>query len=272
MNVNDVKDEARKHKLMYKYFEINLSKPTDNQIAKTILSDEECDKVQSENNLSFLSRVRGAIFTFLQRNELDYKKQNGFKGNSKCECECDYDCECNLNKSVMPSFKKLVLSFEPYMNDDSLVNHILEEYTAEEKDRLLSCDLREVLRLILYKELAYLAFDNELYDISCWHHEATVLMYGGAVTNKGFDPSEYIESELSARAKKANEARWQGHVEQLRRKYLGLDKQRQSELGKKLTIKSVATWIYEHHNQDDLVYETIRDHLSKARKGEFAND
>lgn len=81
-----------------------------------------------------------------------------------------------------------------------------------------------------------------------------------------------IEIDISKRVQKANEARWQGHVEQQRRKYLELDKQRQSDLGKKLTIKSVATWIYEHHNQNNLEYETIRDHLSKARKGEFTNN
>ena len=81
-----------------------------------------------------------------------------------------------------------------------------------------------------------------------------------------------IDIDISKRTQKANEARWQGHVEQQRRKYLELDKQRQSELGKDLTIKSVATWIYERHNQDDLEYETIRDHLSKARRGIFTND
>lgn len=80
--------------------------------------------------------------------------------------------------------------------------------------------------------------------------------------------SNYIKKKMAM----ANEARWQGHVEHLRRKYLELDKQRQSKLGKNLTIKSVATWIYEHHNQDDLEYETIRDHLSKARRGIFTNE
>ena len=81
-----------------------------------------------------------------------------------------------------------------------------------------------------------------------------------------------IDIDISKRTQKANEARWLGHVEQLRRNYLELDENRQSELDKKLTIKSVATWIYEHHNQDDLEYETIRDHLSKARKGIFTNN
>lgn len=188
---------ARKYKLMYKYFELNLSKPMSSQIAKTMLFDNECSEIQSKNNLSFLSRVRGNIFTFLQQNALDYEEQNNFK---KPKCECDYDCECNYNKSMMPSFKKLALSFEPYMNDGSLVKHILEEYTVEERERLSNCDLREVLRLMLYKELAYLAFDNGLYDISCWHHEATVLMYGSAITNDRLNPSDYVaESDILSR-------------------------------------------------------------------------
>ena len=81
-----------------------------------------------------------------------------------------------------------------------------------------------------------------------------------------------IEIDISRRTQKANEARWLGHVEQQRRKYLELDKQRQSELGKNLRIKDVAMWIYNNRNEFEVEYETIRDHLSKARKGEFTND
>ncbi|MDN5620360.1 MAG: hypothetical protein L0G63_07780 [Psychrobacter sp.] len=100
--------------------------------------------------------------------------------------------------------------------------------------------------------------------------------YGASIERNTLPSDErikqFIHDDINKRTQKANEARWQGHVEQQRRKYLELDKQRQSELGKDLTIKSVATWIYERHNQDDLEYETIRDHLSKARRGIFTND
>ena len=81
-----------------------------------------------------------------------------------------------------------------------------------------------------------------------------------------------IEIDISKRVQKANEARWQGHVEQQRRKYLELDKQRQIELDKNLSIKDVAMWIYNNRNEFEVEYETIRDHLSKARKGEFTNN
>lgn len=81
-----------------------------------------------------------------------------------------------------------------------------------------------------------------------------------------------IDIDISKRTQKANEARWQGHVERLRRKYLELDESRQGSADKKPTIKAVAQWIYEHHNEQELELETIRDHLSKARRGIFTND
>ncbi len=80
-----------------------------------------------------------------------------------------------------------------------------------------------------------------------------------------------IEIDISRRTQKANEARWQGHVEQQRQKYLELDKQREKDLGKKQSIKDVAMWIYNNRNEFEVEYETIRDHLSKARKGIFTN-
>lgn len=128
------------------------------------------------------------------------------------------------------------------------------------------------LSLILYISLAihlsvyYIVNSRRKESIKVFStiSEALFVLKGGI--------SEEISNYIKKRMATANEARWQGHVEQQRRKYLELDKLRQSELGKKVTIKSVATWIYEHHNQDDLEYETIRDHLSKARKGIFTND
>ncbi len=268
--MNQVKKSDRKHKLMYESFKLSLSRPTTNQLAKAFLANEDCNSIQSENNLSFLNMVGDAAYDFLKKNELDYAKYNN--GKTSPECECDYDCECYLNEFIMPAFNNLASKFEPYIDDCSLVNRILEEFAVEEKERLLRCNLRELLRLALYKELAYLAFDYQYYGVACYLHEFAVLIYGGVLVKGRFNPSEYIENELSSRAKKANEARWQGHVEELRRRYLELYEHRQSELGKKLTIKDVAIWIHDYHNPDELTFETIRDHLSKARKGEFTNN
>ena len=189
--MNQVKKSDREHKLMYKAFELSLLKPTTNQLAKTFLANEDCNRIQSENNFRFLNRVRDVIDVFVERNELEYEKYN--KGKTNPECECDYDCECYLSDFIMPAFNNLAIKFEPYIDDCSLVNHILEEFAVEEKERLLRCNLRELLRLALYKGLAYLAFNYQYYDVSCWHHEAAVLIYGGVLTKERFDPSEYIE-------------------------------------------------------------------------------
>lgn len=268
--MSNKEDEARSHKLMYKAFELNLSKPSQRQLASAILYDNDCNDLQSNNNLSFLQKVEKALSEYVYGIELNFKDSDEL---AILDCDCDYDCECSLNNFLMPIFKNIARNFDLDIDaNNSLINDVLEAYTLEERHRLLDCNISELTRIVMYKSLAYLSYDLGFYDISCRHHEVAVLIYGGATAQTNFDPSKYIENELSYRAKKANEARWQGHVEQQRRKYLELDKQRQSDLGKKLTIKSVATWIYEHHNQNNLEYETIRDHLSKARKGEFTND
>lgn len=143
------------------------------------------------------------------------------------------------------------------------------------KAQELTClDFYTLCNCIQLKSYARLLFDNKQYEESfyCINLASYIYGYGKRKLNDTDDFQKLLSHERKEVAKKANEARWQGHVEELRRKYLELDKQRQNKLDKNLTIKSVATWIYEHHNQDDLEYETIRDHLSKARKGIFTND
>lgn len=79
-------------------------------------------------------------------------------------------------------------------------------------------------------------------------------------------------SELNTKiATQASDARWGDSVEQQRKRYLELFEQKKAELGKKPTIKDVANWISIYHNEFDVEYETIRDHLSKALKGNFTN-
>lgn len=99
--------------------------------------------------------------------------------------------------------------------------------------------------------------------------------YGASIERNTLPSDErikkFIHDDINKRTQKANEVRWQGHVEQQRRKYLELDKQRQKDLGKKQSIKDVAMWIYNNRNEFEVEYETIRDHLSKARKDIFTN-
>lgn len=260
-------DEVRKQKLMYKAFELNLTKPMDSQIAKTILFDEKCSEIQSENNRSFLSEMQAVVVSFLRQNELDYNKDNSFKGNP--DCECDFNCECSLNEFVMPAFKNMAIEFGTYIENNSIVNTALKKYTTEEQNRLLNCNLREALRLILYKGLAYLAFDLGFYDVSCWHHEAAVLMYGGSIVGESFNPSEYVENELSARNKKASDARWQPHREvkkERKKKYLKIMKDKGFS-----TYTDAASYIKQHIDTGKKPsFPTVCRLLSEADKGDFS--
>ncbi|WP_350657390.1 hypothetical protein [Psychrobacter sp. S1-30-MNA-CIBAN-0213] len=264
---NRVREDERAYKLMYKTFELSLSKPTNSQIVSTILADEDCDRDQSENNFYFLDRVEDVIFTFLKRNELEYEKYNNFE--NKCECECDYDCECKINDFIIPAFHNLAFKFEHYLNDDSLINHILEEYNKEERERFLSRNLLGIFNLMLYKGLAYLAFEHGFYEVSCWHHEVAIMIYGSAVANERFNPSDYIESELSIRNKKASDARWQPHREKRakrKKQYLEIMKERGFS-----TYTDTATYIKQHiHTGSTPSFNTVCRLLSEADKGGFS--
>ena len=157
---------------------------------------------------------------------------------------------------------------------DELAENTAKEITAKFKYEYQSVLIfvlwsvyREMTRNMIDKKFSYRAIDffklqNQL--------ETYVKTTGGY----SFEEIKEMGKDLYIKTKtlKAADARWQGHVEQQRRKYLELDRQRQSELGKKLSIKDVAMWIYNHRNEFKVEFETIRDHLSKARKGEFTNN
>ena len=264
---NRVREDERAYKLMYKAFERSLSKPTNSQVAELILANESCNKYQSENNFFFLDRTQEEVFIFLKENELEYEKYNN--SNDSSECECDYDCECRINDFIMPAFQNLAFKFESYFKDDFLLNQILEEYEIDERERLLSHNLRGMLSLMLYKGLAYLAFEHGFYDVCCWHHDVAILIYGSMSNHERFNPSEYIESELSARNKKASEARWQRHREERskrKKQYLGI----MNEQGFS-TYTDTASYIKQYIDTGKKPsFNTICRLLSEADNGNFS--
>lgn len=68
------KDEARKYQLLNTAFELNLSKPTYEQIANLVFFDNDCTDAQRENNYTFLTNIDEAINRYVQNSEIDYKK------------------------------------------------------------------------------------------------------------------------------------------------------------------------------------------------------
>lgn len=169
--------------------------------------------------------------------------------------------------------------FSTYDSASNSINSFLTAFLSkEENEKFVNMVLNHekgtflfmASAVILYREASSLAFVNS-------HYHVAIRLYGLCrdlqsqiqFTNKQF--MENFKQELSRRNKKPNEARWKGHVEQLRRKYLKLDEHRQDEIGEYLTINDATTWIYINHNKEKLKFDTIRDHLSKARKGIFTN-
>lgn len=265
----DEEYEARQYKLLNTAFEINLSMPSNDLIANAILHNINCNENQSKNNLSFIEHIELYIGRYVQQSELDYKKDNDFSGDPDCGCGCDYDCECSLNIFAMSAFKNIARNFVLYANDNDLVNELLERYVIEEKIRLLDCNLTEILRIILYRCLSYLAYDLGFYHISCKHHEVAILIYGGALTNVSFDEVSYMEAAASAIGKKAADNRWSKHNQtrpEKKKQYLEIMDQKNFT-----TFAETAEYIKQNIETDKTPsYDTIKRWLSEANKGDFS--
>lgn len=135
--------------------------------------------------------------------------------------------------------------------------------------------IHDLVTTLITIGLATISFEKEdymkMFSYKDMHSEAITYMKLKDENNSFEAISKAISIENKQKSVIANQARWQGHVEQQRRLYLDLDQQREVKFGKKSSIKDTAMWIYTHHNPSEFEYETIRNHLSKARKGIFDN-
>ncbi len=188
------------------------------------------------------------------------------------------DIELEAKKYIENNVKDI--DFSSYGKAKSSIQLSIQKLISEEyKSKLANLFYKKkkspfitvALVIVAYREFAILAFHNLNYLVAMELHKYSNEVYTHTIYSKVLF-IDHFKQEMSVKNKKGNDARWDGHVEYLRRKYLELDTKRQSELGKNLTIKDVATWIHDHHNPEEVVFETIRDHLSKARKGIFTND
>ncbi|MDE4455604.1 hypothetical protein [Psychrobacter sp. DAB_AL62B] len=262
------KDEARKYQLLNTTFERNLSKPTYEQIENLVFFDKDCNDIQRKNNYTFLANLEEAINSYVQESEIDYQKDNTFDGSP--DCGCDYDCECSLNVFAMSTFKNIARQFNLDLeNNNTLVNNALAGFTVGEQQRLLSCNIAEVVRIIMYKSLSYLSYDLGFYDISFKHHEVAIIMYGGIMVDVRVDITDYLEEEISARGKKASDARWQPHREEKKerkKKYIKIMKDKGFS-----TYTDAASYIKLHVDTDKTPsFPTVCRLLSEADKGDFS--
>ncbi|TXD96535.1 hypothetical protein ES754_10380 [Psychrobacter frigidicola] len=178
------------------------------------------------------------------------------------------DNDNKINFSTYEStFDSLELLSKNFFLEET--HNILEDLVSKYEKKIWAWGILAA-HIIMNRVLSLAAFANGHYQVSYLFHETAKETHLHTVfTNIHFMTA--LKNELSRRNRKSNDARWKGHVEQLRRHYLSLDEIRQGSSNKKQTIKAVAQWICEHHNDEQLELETIRDHLSKARKGIFTN-
>ena len=276
------KDEARKYKLLNTAFESNLSMPTIDMIARQIFLQKPCSEIQSQNNLRFLNKVEFAICDYVYHayTQLDYKTDNDFE--HKFQCECNYDCECSLNIFAMSAFNNIHRKFALDIDTNPLLNNALNENTIEEKSRLLNYDLVEIFRVILYRQLAILAYDIGFYHISCKQHEVAVLIYGGLHIATKIDIEQYLrEGEVLSRNYKTigakGGAQKGANYSEPRKKALDYHDQhfsKKNEDGKFTYSNDKASEkIIDHFKQkkEDLGYEvrSLSKHLSLHRKQHF---
>lgn len=261
--MNDRKDKVYENKLMDTAFTSNLHMPAATQIMNAILKDKECSEFESKNNTLFMRRVMDDVSEYVDNVELNYSDGNDFDGS--INCECDYDCECSLNDFSMHAFKEVFRRFDVDIYNDLFLDKLFEGYTKQEVIRIAP-NAYEILRITLFKRLASLAYEIGLYGVSCKMHELAIFIYAGTVRYLGFND---IESELSARGKKASDARWQPHREERKerkKKYLKIMKEQGFS-----TYTDAATYIKQHIDTDNKPsHPTVSRLLSEADKGDFS--
>ena len=263
MNVNDRQDKAYENKLMDTAFTRNLYRPAATQIMNAILKDKECSDVESQNNHSFMRKVMDDVSEYVDNVELNYSDGNDFDGS--IDCKCDYNCECSLNDFSMHAFMEVFRRFDTDIYNDFFLDKIFKCYTEQEQNRLIP-HAYAILQVTLFKRLAVLAYEIGLYGVSCRMHEMAIFIYAGTLRRLGIND---IESELSARGKKASDARWESHREERKerkKKYLKIMKEQGFS-----TYTDTATYIKLHVDTGSSPsFPTICRLLSEADKGDFS--
>ncbi len=162
------------------------------------------------------------------------------------------------------------------------VNNILDKFLPDKYEELTSL-LRQkdsifkglpiwwAALVIAYREIAIFAFKNGSYYLAMQLSE----FCKECQSQMMFKNIAFIQAhkkKLSNRNKIGGITRWENSVEQQRLKYLEIDRLYSKKLGRKTSIKDVAEFIYFNHNDFNMGFDTIRDHLSAARKGVFTNN
>ncbi len=257
---------SKSGRLTYVATERFLIKPTICLMLNSILDDKNCNEAQSAINISFLEWQEAVMSSYVADFDFDFDID---VSSYQCSCKGVCERECLVNAVVNYNFKEIIRQFEADTdNDIEELRYITDEYTEEDFMRIREVAY-EVSHILLYRELGRWAFYHGAYETGIIYNNTATLLYGGAIRNKKQVLDSYIKDEISARGKKASEARWQLHREERKKrkkKYLKIMKDKGFS-----TYTDAATYIKQHIDTDNKPsHPTVSRLLSEADKGDFS--
>ncbi|MGP9638150.1 hypothetical protein, partial [Psychrobacter sp. AOP3-A1-26] len=135
-------------------------------------------------------------------------EDSGFAGNKE---------EYALNQYISELFSKIAISLNEVLSNTSLFNHILSKYSSSESKRL-SLKFLEVFRIYAFKELSFIAYYTEAFNIALMYHDYAMQLYFSSSKSIFYDSADYFRKISSIQGTKAAKTRWADNPEYRERK------------------------------------------------------
>lgn len=202
--------------------EVILGMPENIGIANNLYNHEQCTTTQKKHNLLFLEDAKIASMQYVRENfkvdtpyflnnidNFSTKYENsGFAGNKE---------EYALNQYISELFSKIAISLNEALSNTSLFNHILSKYSSSESKRL-SLKFLEVFRIYAFKELSFIAYHTEAFNIALMYHDYAMQLYFSSSKSIFYDSADYFRKISSIHGTKAAKTRWADNPEYRERK------------------------------------------------------
>ena len=250
-----------------------LGMPDDIGMANNLYNHEQCNNLQKKNNLIFLedakaisvqyTRENFKVDTSYFRNNMDsfstVHEDSGFAGNKE---------EYALNQYIGELFSKIAISLNEVLSNTSEFNHILSKYSSSESKRL-SLKFLEVFRIYAFKELSFIAYHIEAFNIALMYHDYAMQLYFSSSKSIFYDSADYFRKISSVQGTKAAKTRWAPQAEyrqQKKKQYIKIKED------KGFTKNTDATrYIKKYIDIDEKPsYEYVYKLISEASKGDFS--
>lgn len=210
------------HRNLSNAIEVILGMPEDLGIANNLYNHKQCSNLQQKNNLFFLEDAKALSVQYTRENfkvDTSYFLNNidsfstkhedsGFAGNKE---------EYALNQYIGELFKEIAISLNEVLSNTSEFNRILSKYSSSESKRL-SLKFLEVFRIYAFKELSFIAYHTEAFNISLMYHDYAMQLYFSSSKSIFYDSADYFRKISSVQGTNAANTRWADNREYRERK------------------------------------------------------